>query len=402
VDLLFSQIVVQGGSYLLQLAIAPMVGAENFTPIRIAETWVALAVLPAALGMPTAVIRYTAGGQHSSSSVLTCGLVVVALASHLVAALVFLTVGDLASARAASVVRVLVWTLVLSASTRTILAHLQGLKDFRRSARISAVTAVAGLVLTVALTSMWETGGWLVGRLLSEVMSTACLLLVVRHRIRISRWGYHLPRKLLSLGLFSMLSLLVGRMALQGDMLLLDALVQDQALIANYGMASLARSGMILPVGVVAMLMLPYLVERLTDRMLALGFFLRSVVYALGILVPSCLVVLLLPSSAFTAVFGQDYAHVMGYVRGLLPAIASSGLLTLTNNFLVALERTDLGFGTSLTGLLLNAGLGYWLVPNMGIPGAIVAADVAYVTVLGAQVVLLAALVVRKDPDWPG
>jgi O-antigen/teichoic acid export membrane protein len=392
-DLLFSLIFVQGSSYLLQFAVGVMLGAEEFAPIKVAETWLALAILPAAVGMPTAVVRFTADRRYPDQSVLSQGLATVLVVSQVAAAAVFLLVGMLASSQVALLVRILAWSLAFSAITRTVLSYFQGLREIKRAARINTVTSLASLAITVGLTGVFGTRGWLVGRFLSEVLFAGLMLLLVRHRIRFTQWDSLLWRRMLRMGIFAMLSLLVGRAALQGDMLLVDALVDNQLQVGNYGMATLARFAMGLPVGALAAIMLPYLVERLVDLSQAVRFFLQTVGYALIILVPMCALILAFPTRLFIAILGQDYALVLGYVRGLLPAIVCGALLTLTNNFLVALEKTNLSFFTFLGGLAINLLLGFVLIRRMGVPGAIIASDVTAVLQLGGQASILVVLI---------
>lgn len=397
VDLLFSQIFIQGCAYLLQFVVAGVVGAEQFAPVRIAETWLALAILPAAFGMPTAVVKYTAERSRTSSGlVLSYGLAMVVLGSHIIATICFFAVGMFASPQAVSLVRILVWSLAFSAVTRTILAYFQGLKEIKKAARVNVVLSIIGLAGTTGLTYLLGLPGWLIGRFLSEMVFAIWMLLLVRRQVRFA-WKPELLGSMARMGVFAMLSLLAGRAALQADILLLDFLVKDQVLIGNYGVASLARSAMMLPTGAIAAILLPYLVGKLGNIAQGTKFFLQMAAYGLGVALVLGLLVLLFPDSLFVTLFGPDYILAIQYVRALLPAIICGALLTLTNNFLVALERTDLSFYTSLAGLVVNTGLILWLVPGMGIIGGIIAADATYVLELVGQATMLAVLIRKKQ-----
>jgi O-antigen/teichoic acid export membrane protein len=392
-DLLLSQIFVQGGSYILQFIVAAVVGAEEFAPIKVAESWLALAILPAAFGMPTAMIKHVAEGSHSDESVLNHGLAVVVLSSLIVTVFTFVTVSILASPQTAHLVRILVWSLAFSTLTRTVLAYFQGLKEIKKAARINTVLSTIGLAVTLGLTHGFNIKGWLIGRFLSEVLFAAWMLSMVRGRVHFARLDRTLLGNMTRMGTFAMLSLLVGRAALQGDVLVLDRLIEDQILIGNYGIASLARSGLMLPAGAIAAVMLPYLVEKLRDISQGIKLFLQMAAYGLATLILLSLVVLLFPNSLFVALVGQDYVYTLSYIRGLLPAIACGALLIFTNNFLIALDRTDLAFYTFLVGLVINLALNYLLIRSIGVLGSIVAANVTYIVELVAQSLILAILV---------
>jgi O-antigen/teichoic acid export membrane protein len=401
-DLLFSQVFVQGGSYILQFIVAAVVGAEEFAPIKVAESWLALAILPAAFGMPTALIKHVAERSCSDESVLNHGLAVVVLSSQIVTVFTFVTIGILASPQTAYLVRILVWSLTFSTLTRTVLAYFQGLKEIKKAARINTVLSMIGLTVTVGLTYRFNVTGWLIGRFLSEVLFAVWMLSIVRGRVHFTRLDRALLGNMARMGTFAMLSLLVGRAALQGDVLILDRLIEDPMLIGNYGIASLARAGMMLPAGAIAAVMLPYLVEKLKDISQGIKLFLQMTGYGLATLILLSLVVLLFPNSLFVTLIGQDYLYTLPYIRGLLPAIVCGALLIFTNNFLIALDRTELAFYTFLVGLIINLALNYLLISWIGVLGSIVAANVTYIVELVAQSLILAILIHKAQMAQKG
>ena len=397
-DLLVSQILVQGSSYFLQFVIAAVLGAEEFASVRVTEIWIALAVLPATLGIPTAVIKSVAEKRYSDKLILSQSLSIVLISSHAVAVSLFLIIGFFVDDQVVTLVRILVWSLGFSAITRTILAYFQGRKKIKEAARINTVTAIVGLIITIGLTYWLGIHGWLIGRFLSEVSFAFWMLYLVRGRVQIIRhWHRELSNSLLRLGLFAMLTLLVARAINQGDVILLNLFIKDKIIIGNYGLSSLVRFVMILPVSMIAAIMLPYLVGKLNNPWNGIKFFLQMAGAGALVSFLLCLVVLLIPEYLFVAIMGQDFLYVFQYIRALLPSVFFGALLPFTNNFLVALGRTDLSFIVLFVGLIVDIGLSLWLIPRLGVYGSILSVNLTSIFNFIGQLTILILFLRKKN-----
>lgn len=377
---------VQGAPALAQLVSARLLGPEEFGIVRLVEATLTLLLIPAGLGMSSAVVRYTAvavtraARRRVLGSSLRVGL---AAGGIVVVATVLLAPHTALSQGSASYLRGLAVVILFTNVSRTVLNYFQGASEFRRAAGWSVATAALTLGVVVASTAWLGLQGWAGARLVGEAGCALALLWLVRDALASAAGP---PPGLLRFGVLMAASLGLDRVATTADILILEGSLKSPALVGQYGAASLVVSaGALFPAAVVAFL-LPRLAERsprpaeafalATTLLRPFGLLLFSVGVLLGALGPSALVLGL----------GQQYALGSRLLLVLAPAFVLTGLLSYMGAILLALDRADLALVQSAVGAATSVGLNAGLVPRYGVWGAAAAT-------LGTHVVRLIVMI---------
>jgi O-antigen/teichoic acid export membrane protein len=90
------------------------------------------------------------------------------------------------------------------------------------------------------------------------------------------------------------------------------------------------------------------------------------------------MVLLLLPSSFFTFVFGAGFLHVRLVLTTLAAGIVMFSLSVAISPYFSGTGRPHINTAAAAIGLLLTLGLGFLLVPRMGIAGAGLTSSISY------------------------
>jgi polysaccharide transporter, PST family len=99
-------------------------------------------------------------------------------------------------------------------------------------------------------------------------------------------------------------------------------------------------------------------------------------------LTAGALVVLLAGPLVFDVLFRGKYPGGLAVLPGTLACCVWIGLFATAFNYLWCAERAGLGSFVVLLGLAINIGLNLWLIPRMGLRGAVLATSVANLMVL--------------------
>jgi len=90
-------------------------------------------------------------------------------------------------------------------------------------------------------------------------------------------------------------------------------------------------------------------------------------------------IVLLLPNTLFSFIFGPEFSGVKQVVLLLAPGILAIAFSNVIGNYFSAIRQLNILIIKSATGLLFTLVLSFWLVPKMQIDGACVVNTVSYV-----------------------
>jgi O-antigen/teichoic acid export membrane protein len=387
-----SMAVVQGAPSVAQVVAARLLGPAEFGTVRVVEALLALLLIPAGIGMSSAVVRYTAvaGDEPARRGVLRRCLQVTVLGglATLVAALVAAPFLPITSA-AADYLRAMAVSILFANVSRTVLNHLQGRKQFQAAARWSVATATAGLLAVVTGTALHGLHGWAVGRVLGEAVAVPILLALAWRRDAGPTGAA--PPGLVRFGVFAAGSLTLDRIVSTSDTLVLDGLLRDASLVGQYGVASLVVGTVsLLPAAVVAILV-PRLAERSRrpDEAMALA---TGVLPAfLGMVTAGAVGVATLAPFLIPMVVGRGYTLGGELVVALAPVVVLTALLSFGGALLMAFDRADLALVQSGLGALLSLLLSFTLIPRFGAFGAAAATVAAQ-----AARLLVMALLVRS------
>lgn len=279
----------------------------------------------------------------------------------------FIVYSGLWSDTIATPLAIVIATLPLVCLSITFNACLEALGSFRRYALVIALTAAVPLLLTVPLSMLWSLPGWLAGRVLSAALLAAISVIVVRRYWRGGLPAWSRCVNLLTFARIQIVSGLLSLVMMSADVILLERITRDLALVANYGVALLFIS---------ACAVIPTVLGRIYFREIAASppgetgrrnEFLR-ITLLLGVVCGVLLYYLAPPLIAFY--FGTQYATAGALIRIMALGLTANFLWSALSCINVAEGRPQRAAAISLTGALTGAAALFALIPIHGAAGA--------------------------------
>ena len=138
--------------------------------------------------------------------------------------------------------------------------------------------------------------------------------------------------------------------------------------------------------------------RRLTIGLLKLSFLIVALMIS---------VALLLPASFYTLIFGEEFSQVKSVMFYLAPGIAAFAVSGILSHYFAGVGLYRVNTISSSVGLVFTLALGFWLIPEYGIPGAGITASISYIASTIQQIVVFTrepgvhwkALIPDKN-DW--
>jgi O-antigen/teichoic acid export membrane protein len=370
-----STFAVQGLAYLTQLTVARVVGPQDFAIVRTVESALNVLLVAASIGMPMLAVTMTARLTDERARGRQLGTLLAISAGGGVA------VGAVTSGVAwafawpgSSYLSALVWVVVVSACSRTLLNYFLGSQQMGRVAGFSVVLALASLGVVLAAVLAAGLPGWVAGRYVSEVLFLALLIRAVGPHLTVKGQPPAGPRvaDLLIMGGGIAASLLVRTATDNAGIFLLTMRGATANSIGHFGLASLAVLGLLIIPSSVGNVALPRIVARLGDpagvRALAsrvvVGSLAVNAVLALGVAAVAGPLV----DTAFPA-----YRDAVPLLWILLLALPMRALSALSGMVLVARERVGVTVWTNLLALVATLGAAALIGPEAGPQGVAVA-----------------------------
>jgi O-antigen/teichoic acid export membrane protein len=122
---------------------------------------------------------------------------------------------------------------------------------------------------------------------------------------------------------------------------------------------------------------------------------LRYAIIAIGGTGIAVMAFVFVPQSWFLGVFGPGFMDLKQTVIWLIPGIMALGASTLFSHYLHAIGHFKTLFLANLSGLVLQTGLAFLLIPTMGLQGACFAADAGFVLIF----IVVFWIFKRQNPD---
>lgn len=373
---LLTIVAVQGLVPLAQLGAAALLPPEAFGALRTAESVLGVTLLLGALGMPTLAItgsaRLASVGERAALA-RRIGLVALVAAILTLLMLELTAPAIVADAAGVPLLRALGPVIVIGALGRSALGFAQGTRRLGPLAVGTLAAAVPALVLLLALTSAFGVRGWVVGRLLGELLLLGAALFVVRDLVLATpaptASADLAPRRLASGGAIVSLSLLTRGAVDAVALLAAGHAGLSAADVGVLGLGTLLLTGLLLPGVAVYAAMLPRLVLRRDVRGASQRLVARMVAAGVGVTALSALVLLVVGPFALRWL-GAPYRDA-GPVLALVVAVAPLRALTgAGGNVLLAQHWIGAGLMVNVAGLALLALAMRVAVPAGGLAGA--------------------------------
>lgn len=369
--LIFSLGFVQGSVFIVQFIVARLLSPEDFGYVKVIDTTLGMVLVLATVGMPSAIAKYVpeVDTAETRGKVLFQVLVIGLISALVISSLTFFSLELLPlSGPVVRSLEFLVWSLILTTLSRTIINYYQGKKQIQRMAVINVILAILTLILVTALTALWQFDGWIIGKFASEVVFLVGMFLLVRGEIVIG-WSASAAKRLFTFGSFAALSLLVWRIQATADVLYLDVLLRDAAQIGYYGVASLAMSALLLIPAAIGAAAFPYLSERSTNIQETLSLTLSILRNVALLMFGLCVLTYVVGPPVLLFLLGPKYAPAGILIKILMPAAFIGAILSILGNFLFAIEGAQFTLAVNIVAALVNLGLNYFLIPRWGVAG---------------------------------
>ena len=375
---------VQGGTYLSQIAVATLLPPSDFAVVKILDTVLVLLLTLAALGMPAAVARFVPEVQQPQRQglVLTHTLLLATLGAVASAAIVYVLLPSIfVDPRTLRFSRWTIWLLIPLGLSRTLLGFFQGQKRIRLLAGANVSVSVVTLTVVVLSTWQWELPGWILGRFVGEGLAALALFVLAARQLVLSL-RRDLLKRIFVFGWFAGLSLMVSRMIYSMDILYLDRLKADPWQTGCYGLASSLVLLVLLLPSAIGMVALPEMAERSRDPRASFQLAMKAIVNALVAVVLVAAGLFLLAPTLLPLVFGRDYYFSSELLRILLLGTLFYVPASILGTHLFALGQSKITFPANLLVLAINLGANVVLIPEWGARGAAAAMVATHVSLL--------------------
>jgi stage V sporulation protein B len=409
---LFSSAVTLLIGFLLRIVLARWLGAADLGLYTMVVTIQGITELVATLGIPVALIKYTA--EHQDDRDRLFRTTSAAFISSVILGLVFGLLmyglsGTLAGAfhmpELAHLLKILAFVFPLASVVGTLLGLSNGLRQMKTYAYLMIFRSLLMILLVVAL--VWL-GFGVEGAVLSIVLSTAggCIfgLYFLRKYLRLNLQGFvQNVKKLVLFGSQVFGANLLSLVIVQMDIIMIGYFLAAQ----DVGYYSVAVSLSTF------FLLIPQAIQRITypatseywskNNHQALREMIdKSMKYSACILLPLGLGVGFFANELITGIFGQEFVYaVLPLLVLLITRVIMGSSIDPVGACYSGVGRPDLVLKLNAVAAAMNIGLNILLIPHFGILGAAVATAISLLT---QDVIFLALmpkiLATRIDIKW--
>jgi O-antigen/teichoic acid export membrane protein len=378
-----STFAVQGLSYIVQLALAPMLGPARFGVVRAAESLAASASLIAAAGMPSLIMRYIPEDRWTGWRRLVVDRITSVAAMTGIAAAVSLVIAApwLTAPEVVPFVRVLAISVAATAVSRAGIGYFYGASEARRVPYLTVPPAFVAAVCIIGGAFRFGMAGWVGGRVVGDVL----LMLIVLRSVMLSAGARSAAeddqrlrhRALLASGLPLAVSLVARSLLDNSPVLVLAQLRGTADALGVVGLVSLGSAALSVVPAAIVTLALPRMVVLATqDRRALVHFLSRRIRLSVALtLIPALAAALLAEPAA--ARFLPAYAEHMAVAAWLLLTVPSRVVSSLAGTSLLAVDQVRAALVVTVCSLVVALGLQVAATLHSGLPGLVVATVVA-------------------------
>lgn len=328
------------------------------------------------LGVPLAVSRFVARDEEHAQGILwqalriqlllAIGLAIfTAVASYPIARLL----GDTGLTSYLAVIAVIIFT---QAIYPIFTQYLSGLHRFNRQAALTMIYAVAKLAGSVGLLFIFHIYGALLGFAVGGAVAGVLGFLWARNI-----GGRHIKplpmRSFLSFAGIFVLILISLQVLISLDLLMIKALLKNNATAGDYSAASnLARISYLLLQGLVFILLpkMSALTRQGESQQQAIQFIRKTLRYLIALIIPGVAIAATTSKSLILLFYGHEYVSATGALTILMIGLGSLAFYLLLVTIAAGAGRARVGLWVTLVLLAISASLGYALIPRYGLIGA--------------------------------
>lgn len=399
-------------AFVITVVLGKWVGAEELGLYRMLLTIYALTILFAAIGIPSAIIKYIAefkDNKDKINEIISCGIITVFFSGIVFSALLYFLSGTIAGAfkmsRLQELIKILSPVFLFALINNTLLGLLNGYREMKKYATVIIVRSVLIVVITTILVYYnFGAKGAVTGLVLSEILS--CFFL-----IRISRNYFKLVFNnfFFTVGGLSKFSVqILGADAINTLNKQLDIILIGLFLLSSdvgyYAVAiSLSRFFWLIPSSI-QKITYPATSEYWSKQNhTALNNMInKSIKYSSLILVFIGLGVCFFGNCIITSLFRKDFsASFLPLQLLLIGTVIRGSIAQPIGASLTGIGRADLIFKLTAFMLVINVLFDLLLIPRIGIIGAAIATSISLSTGALINLVLIVKnMSVKIDGGW--
>lgn len=336
---------VQGLTYVVQLALAPLLGPRDFGIVRVAEAIVGSAALIAAAGMPSMMMRLVAERPSAGWHHLVATRVLATAAASGVVVGVGVAIGSpwLATDEVTPFLRVLSFGVALTAVARTAISYFYGTGAARRVPVLTVPAAIVSATLIVLGARLFGLSGWAAGRVIGEALLVVVVVRAVLASARPGERGATDPRlgsgPLLRMGIPLAIALVARSLIDNAPVLVLARLEGSTETLGVIGLVSLVAAAItVVPAGVIT-LALPTMVRLAGSDRPALGRRLnRLALLSLALTLAPAILGAVLAVPVVERVL-PEYGNDLGVAAWLLVTVPSRVVASLGGTAMLATDQ---------------------------------------------------------------
>lgn len=354
--------------------------------LRTIESVMAVAVLLAQAGIPSLAVREAAFIEdlEDRGALLQQFLVSGVVCAVVVALVVALVAPILVDGVAAGWLRLLVWVLMLTTTTRIALGYFQGVQLVHKTAVVSAVAALVGLLGFGLLVPAFGISGWLAARYAAEAIMLAVIVFFAWPHLKLSK-----PRfRTINVGMWAdgaviSASLLVRAIQDSAVIILLGWLGLSMSDIGYFALGALLAFPVLLLPGVISNLSIARFVRSPQEPTLTRAL-LRRLTIAATMSAFGVALVLSLVGPALVLTVLSDYAPAVPVILILLLAASFRGVPGTVGGLLIATGQSATALVVNTIAATISIGAVIAIAPVYGVLG------VAY-AILAIEIITCAA-----------
>jgi O-antigen/teichoic acid export membrane protein len=379
---LLSIVSVQGTTYIAQVALARILSIDEFAVVRTVESTLQFLATVAPFGMSLLIVRQApAEAGAASNRTLTAYVSFAACSAAAIAVCAAVLAPRIETTTVGRYLSLVVWSIVLTAVSRTCLNYFYGRERFAFISVVTFVTSCLSVAVTIGLAGLWALNGWVAAKYAAELLLFAVALYFFRSHLA---W----PRLTLAsaLGQFregAAVSLaLMARSVTDNCFFLVYAYrSSDATQVATYGACSLLLAGlMILPASLNSVWLARYVNIADRDARKLREQHRRNLlaVFLTGSALAAALVLL---GHLFVVFLGPEYSGVPALLSLMAVMVPLRSVAVLNGHILFRFNRVEIGTAINIVTAAMAIALAFAGLYGWGLTGVVVASVVVEVVV---------------------
>lgn len=371
---LFANVFANGLATIGILVLAYILSPSDMANIRVMQAYVVIGVCVGSLGFSTGLLKYCVenrGDKHELGLFdrvarinFWSALAYVAVISLLALPGMMISVGHL-QYYFFFIVLLCTPLMVYSENIRN---YMIAKAQFRLAANGLMVTRVLAFTIPVGCAYIWHFPGY-VGATLVAAAGSAIWYFRSLDRRGIGNSQHALPDNFVRFSLYAMLGNLIVVFAAYGDILMLNAMVNDRAQLGAYALATVMQSGLMLLTNSVQTILLPGMIRMHAAKQELRHYLIHKQLILALASIAAALVACVVVFYGVSLIYGKQYQLVPKIFAGLCLSYVLVSCGTLSGSVLLGADKTSINTVVAGASIVVGFLFAYFTIDVYGIFG---------------------------------